>query len=125
MSTYLFALLFSFQEDKIKKLATKLIRVLTEKKRLEMSSGGVPARHRDIETEELIEDQQHKIRELERQATQLKEKLLVARQQLMGPGGGGHKGSSHHGGGSIVGHQQQQQQQPQQHRKTHSRYNKF
>ena len=77
---------FPFQEDKIKKLATKLIRVLSDKKRLEMTSGGVPARHRDVETEELIEDQQHKIRELERQVNQLKEKLLVAKQQLIGPG---------------------------------------
>ena len=75
------------QEDKIKKLATKLIRVMSEKKRLEMSSGGVPARHRDIETEELIEDQQHKIRELERQINALKEKLMVAKQQLIGAGG--------------------------------------
>ena len=51
--------------------ATKLIRVLSDKKRLEMTSAGgsgVPgSRHRDVETEELIEDQQHKIRELERQ----------------------------------------------------------
>ena len=70
-------------------MATKLIRVLSEKKRLEMSSGGVPARHRDIETEELIEDQQHKIRELERQAAGLKEKLAVAKQQLIGVGGRG------------------------------------
>ncbi len=67
------------QEDKIKKLATKLIRVLSDKKRLEMGgagaglgvggtkgveSGGGGAR--DLETEELIQDQQHRIRELER-----------------------------------------------------------
>ena len=41
-----------------------------------------------METEELIEDQQQQIRELERQAQHLKEKLLVAKQQLLGPGGG-------------------------------------
>lgn len=78
----------SRQEDKIKKLATKLIRVLSEKKRLEMTAGGLPGRsgqpgrHRDIETEELIEDQQHQIREMERQITSLKEKLMVAKQQV-------------------------------------------
>ena len=77
------------QEDKIKKLATKLIRVLSDKKRLEMTGGGggvagaASGGRRDIETEELIEDQQHKIRELERQNTHFKEKLLVAKQQLL------------------------------------------
>ena len=78
------------QEDKIKKLATKLIRVLSDKKRLEMGAGGgsmagagTGGGKRDIETEELIEDQQHKIRELERQNTHLKDKLMVAKQQLL------------------------------------------
>ena len=78
------------QEEKIKKLATKLIRVLSDKKRLEMTSGGgggitggTGGGRRDIETEELIEDQQQKIRELDRQNTHLKEKLLVAKQQVL------------------------------------------
>ncbi|TRY74599.1 hypothetical protein TCAL_00595 [Tigriopus californicus] len=95
------------QEDKIKKLATKLIRVLSDKKRLEMASGGVPTRHRDIETEELIEDQQHKIRELERQSTHLREKLMVTRQQLMGSNSGkasvgGSKGKPHPSSTPVV-----------------------
>ena len=51
------------------------------------SRSGVPSRHRDIETEELIEDQQHQIREFERQVNTLKEKLMVAKQQLIGQGG--------------------------------------
>ena len=38
---------------------------------------------RDMETEELLEDHQHKIRELERQNAQLRDKLMVARQQIM------------------------------------------
>ena len=46
-------------------------------------TGGTSGTRRDIETEELIEDQQQKIRELERQTTNLKEKLLVAKQQLL------------------------------------------
>ena len=98
------------QEDKIKKLATKLIRVLSDKKRLEVmtSSTGGGVSHaaggggggrggghlmhhhhhppRDIETEELIEDQQHRIRELERQVETQKEKLKVAKTQLLGVG---------------------------------------
>lgn len=49
-----------------------------------MAGGGVavPVR-RDLETEELIEDQQVKIRELERQVARLKEKFLVAKQQML------------------------------------------
>ena len=73
------------QEEKIKKLATKLIRVMSDKKRLEI--GGTNASnvrgHRDLETEELIEDQQQRIRELERANSQFKDKLMVAKQQIM------------------------------------------
>jgi hypothetical protein len=36
--------------------------VISEKKRLESSSGGGGIKIRDIETEELLEDQQQKIR---------------------------------------------------------------
>jgi hypothetical protein len=38
------------------------VRVISEKKRLESSSGGGGMKIRDIETEELLEDQQQKIR---------------------------------------------------------------
>ena len=71
------------QEEKIKKLATKLIRVISEKKRMEVASGG-PGKIRDVETEELIEDQQQRIRELDQENKGLKEKLLVAKNQLVG-----------------------------------------
>ena len=53
-------------------------------------SGGPTGGRRDIETEELIEDQQQKIREVERQNTHLKEKLLVAKQQLLAVNSGKH-----------------------------------
>jgi protein fantom len=73
------------QEEKIKKIATKLIRVMSDKKRLEL--GGPPSTrgggHRDIETEELIEDQQQRIRELERTTNQFKDRLTVAKQQML------------------------------------------
>jgi hypothetical protein len=39
-----------------------IFRVISEKKRLESSSGGGGIKIRDIETEELLEDQQQKIR---------------------------------------------------------------
>ena len=71
------------QEEKIKKLATKLIRVISEKKRMEVASGG-PGKVRDIETEELIEDQQQRIREVEQENKGLREKLLVTKNQLVG-----------------------------------------
>ena len=73
------------QEDKIKKLATKLIRVMSDKKRLEIGGGNASniRGHRDLETEELIEDQQQRIRELERVNTQFKDKLIVAKNQIM------------------------------------------
>merc|ERR1719412_3265656 len=48
-----------------------------------MQAGG-PGKMRDIETEELIEDQQQRIRELEASNTGLREKLMVAKQQLVG-----------------------------------------
>ena len=66
-----------------------------------MQAGG-PGKMRDIETEELIEDQQQvrlshhshqtiffnlqRIRELEASNTGLREKLMVAKQQLVGAG---------------------------------------
>ena len=58
---------------------------MSDKKRLEI--GGTNASnvrgHRDLETEELIEDQQQRIRELERANSQFKDKLMVAKQQIM------------------------------------------
>jgi hypothetical protein len=39
-----------------------VFRVISEKKRLESSSGGQGIKIRDIETEELLEDQHQKIR---------------------------------------------------------------
>ena len=50
-------------------------RVLSEKKRMENAGGGGPGGHhrfRDTETEEFIEDQQQRIRELEQQNGLLK-----------------------------------------------------
>ena len=73
------------QEDKIKKLDTKIIRVMSDNKRLEIGEGNATniRGHGDLETEELIEDQQQRIRELERVNTQFKDKLMVAKNQIM------------------------------------------
>uniref|UniRef100_A0A671QRG2 RPGRIP1 like n=1 Tax=Sinocyclocheilus anshuiensis TaxID=1608454 RepID=A0A671QRG2_9TELE len=58
------------QEDKIRRMATKLIRLVEDRKQ---SEGG-----RDVEMEEL----QEKVQELEKQNEGLKRRLLAAKQQL-------------------------------------------
>ncbi|XP_063053113.1 protein fantom [Engraulis encrasicolus] len=71
------------QEDKIKRMATKLVRLVKDRKRMEQTSAG--AAHvsgRDVELEEMIEELQEKIRQLERQNESLKQRLLTAKQQL-------------------------------------------
>ncbi|TSM52253.1 Protein fantom [Bagarius yarrelli] len=71
------------QEDKIKRMATKLIRLVKDRKRLEQASG---ERHviggRNVEMEEMIEELQEKIHELEKQNNGLKQRLLTAKQQI-------------------------------------------
>ncbi|XP_067905559.1 protein fantom isoform X1 [Heterodontus francisci] len=70
------------QEDKIKRMATKLIRLVNDKKRSEMESGGTKRIGRDIEMEEMIEELQERVCELEKQNEGLKNRLLAAKQQL-------------------------------------------
>ncbi|KAL5022687.1 hypothetical protein ScPMuIL_001842 [Solemya velum] len=68
------------QEDKIKRMATKLLRLVNDKKKITDKEGG--KKGRDIETEERMEEFQDKIRDLDKQNLQLKEKLMLAKQQL-------------------------------------------
>nr|XP_054772164.1 protein fantom-like [Lytechinus pictus] len=75
------------QEEKIKKMATKLLRLVqdTKKKDGDTGAGGTGARRkggRDIETEEMIEEQQQRIRDLEKNCEAYKKKLMVAKQQI-------------------------------------------
>uniref|UniRef100_A0A8C5LD46 Protein fantom n=1 Tax=Jaculus jaculus TaxID=51337 RepID=A0A8C5LD46_JACJA len=70
------------QEDKIKRMATKLIRLVNDKKRYERVSGGPKRLGRDVEMEEMIEQLQEKVHELERQNEVLKNRLISAKQQL-------------------------------------------
>lgn len=65
------------------RMATKLIRLVKERKRAEQApsaSRGVAGR--DIEMEEMIEELQEKVQELEKQNESLKHRLLTAKQQL-------------------------------------------
>uniref|UniRef100_H3AAL8 RPGR interacting protein 1 n=1 Tax=Latimeria chalumnae TaxID=7897 RepID=H3AAL8_LATCH len=67
------------QEDKIKRMATKLLRLTNERKH---GADGSGRRGRDLEAEEMIEELQDKVRELEHQNEGLRNKLSVTRQQL-------------------------------------------
>nr|AEM05865.1 rpgrip1l protein [Danio rerio] len=62
------------QEDKIRRMATKLIRLVKDRKQRD---GG-----RDVEMEEMMEELQEKVQELEKQNEGLKRRLLAAKQQL-------------------------------------------
>ncbi|XP_061898648.1 protein fantom [Entelurus aequoreus] len=79
------------QEDKIKKLGTKLLRLVKDRRRMEQLAGGVslPASgRRDAEKEDIVSDFQEKNRALEAENKRLKERWFVAKQQLLGSPGG-------------------------------------
>lgn len=63
-------------------MATKLIRLVNDKKRYERVGGGPKWLGRDVEMEEMIEQLQDKVHELERQNEVLKNRLISAKQQL-------------------------------------------
>ncbi|XP_040266647.1 protein fantom isoform X2 [Bufo bufo] len=74
------------QEDKIKRMATKLIRLVQDKKKVVQGSGVVRRSGRDVELEEMIEQLQEKVRELEKQNESLQNRLIAAKQQLQTQG---------------------------------------
>ncbi|XP_026222287.1 protein fantom [Anabas testudineus] len=74
------------QDDKIKKLGTKLMRLVKDRGRMEqLAAGGTHtlSRVRDVEMEEMMEQLQEKVRGLQTENEGLKQRLLVAKQQLM------------------------------------------
>ncbi|KAL3860281.1 hypothetical protein ACJMK2_010423 [Sinanodonta woodiana] len=72
------------QEDKIKRMATKLLRLVNDKKKSSeqdnITVGG--KRARDIDTEEKLEELHEKLQDYEKQNEKLREKLMLAKQQL-------------------------------------------
>uniref|UniRef100_A0A452GI86 Protein fantom n=1 Tax=Gopherus agassizii TaxID=38772 RepID=A0A452GI86_9SAUR len=70
------------QEDKIKRMATKLIRLVNDKKRSEQIGGGPKRLGQDVELEEMIEQLQGKVRELEKQNEGIRKRLISTKQQL-------------------------------------------
>ncbi|NXN08841.1 FTM protein, partial [Indicator maculatus] len=70
------------QEDKIKRMATKLIRLVNDKKKAEQVGGGPKRLGQAVELEEMIERLQERVRELEKQNDSLRSKLILTKQQL-------------------------------------------
>eukprot|EP00064_Thunnus_orientalis_P022132 superscaffoldBa00007199_g22317 len=74
------------QDDKIKKLGTKLMRLVKDRGRMEqLAAGGAQplSRVRDVEMEEMMEELQEKVRGLQAENERLKQRLLVSKQQLI------------------------------------------
>ncbi|XP_018410232.1 PREDICTED: protein fantom [Nanorana parkeri] len=74
------------QEDKIKRMATKLIRLVQDKKKAEQGTGVSKRSGKDVELEEMIEQLQENVRELEKQKESLHNRLIAAKQQLQTQG---------------------------------------
>lgn len=74
------------QEDKIKRMATKLIRLVQDKKKAEQGPGVLRRSGKDVELEEMIEQLQENVRELEKQKESLQNRLIAAKQQLQTQG---------------------------------------
>ncbi|XP_019729456.1 protein fantom isoform X2 [Hippocampus comes] len=73
------------QEDKIRKLGTKLLRLVKDRRRMEQLAGGggapmVPRRW-DAEKEDLVDEFKEKVRALETDNDKLRQRLFVAKQQ--------------------------------------------
>ncbi|KAK9516073.1 hypothetical protein VZT92_024034 [Zoarces viviparus] len=74
------------QEDKIRKLGTKLMKLVKDRGRMEqlaVGGGGGVSRLRDVEMEEMMEELQEKVRGLQAENEGLKRRLLLAKQQLL------------------------------------------
>ncbi|OXB76120.1 UNVERIFIED_CONTAM: hypothetical protein H355_000219, partial [Colinus virginianus] len=70
------------QEEKIKRLVTKLMRLANEKKKPEQVGGGPKRLGHAVELEEMIERLQERVRDLEKQNESLRSKLIASKQQL-------------------------------------------
>ncbi|KFP06636.1 Protein fantom [Calypte anna] len=70
------------QEEKIKRMSTKLIRLVNDKKKSEQVGGGPKRLGQVVDLEEMIERLQERVRELEKQNEGLRGKLIATKQQL-------------------------------------------
>ncbi|XP_069822050.1 protein fantom [Dendropsophus ebraccatus] len=74
------------QEDKIKRMATKLIRLVQDKKKAEQGPGVLRRSGKDVEMEEMVEQLQERVREVEKENESLKNRLIATKQQLQTQG---------------------------------------
>ncbi|KAM9228549.1 protein fantom [Leptosomus discolor] len=70
------------QEEKMKRMSTRIIRLVNDKKRSEQVGGGPKRLGQAVELEEMIEHLQERVRELEKQNENLRSKLISTKQQL-------------------------------------------
>lgn len=72
------------RDDKIKKLGTKLMRLVKDRGRMEQLAVGAGAGgKKDVAMEEMLHEAQEKSRERQQENERLKQRLLVAQQQLL------------------------------------------
>lgn len=64
------------------RMATKLIRLVNDKKKAEQVSGGPKRLGQDVAMEEMIEQLQEKVRDLEKQNEGIRSRLISTKQQL-------------------------------------------
>lgn len=64
------------------RMATKLIRLVNDKKKAEQAGGGPKRLGQDVEMEEMIEQLQEKVRDLEKQNEGIRNRLISTKQQL-------------------------------------------
>ncbi|NWT88582.1 FTM protein, partial [Lanius ludovicianus] len=70
------------QEEKIKRMTTKLIRLMNDKRKCDQAGCGPKRLGQALELEEMIERLQERVRELEKQNESLCNKLISTKQQL-------------------------------------------
>ncbi|XP_062344280.1 protein fantom isoform X4 [Cinclus cinclus] len=70
------------QEEKIKRMTTKLIRLVNDKRRCDQAGCGPKRLGHALELEDMIEHSRERVRELERQNESLRNKLISTKQQL-------------------------------------------
>ncbi|XP_058279204.1 protein fantom isoform X2 [Hirundo rustica] len=70
------------QEDKIKRMTTKLIRLVNDKRKCDQDGCGPKQLGQALELEEMIEHLRERVRELEKQNESLRNKLISTKQQL-------------------------------------------
>ncbi|XP_064526326.1 protein fantom isoform X2 [Pseudopipra pipra] len=70
------------QEEKIKRMTTKLMRLVNDRRKSEQAGGGPRRLGQALELEEMMEHLQERVRELEKQNENLRNKLISTKQQL-------------------------------------------